>query len=59
MYLLMESIIDEYEKKKDKEEDDIYYKLFSDCLKYKNLKKDKKIDCNVYYDLYKKFSNKV
>ena len=55
----MEPISDKYEKKKDKEEDDIYYKLFSDCLKYKNLKKYKKIDCNVYYDLYKKFSNKV
>lgn len=47
----------EYENKNDKEIANIYFKLFSDCLKYKNIHKEKKIECDVYYEWYKIFCN--
>lgn len=45
------------ENKNDKETADVYFKLFRDCLKYKNMHKDKKIECDIYYEWYKKFCN--
>lgn len=43
----------------DKEIAYVYFRLFSDCIQYKNMYKGKlkgkKIDCDFYYNFYKNF----
>jgi hypothetical protein len=39
------------EKDNNKEFADLYYRLYTDCIKYKNEKK-KEVNCNYYYKKY-------
>jgi hypothetical protein len=39
------------EKENNKEFADLYYRLYTDCIKYKNEKK-KEVNCNYYYKKY-------
>jgi hypothetical protein len=42
----------------DKEMSVLYYNLYVGCLKYKNEKKTKEINCQQYYAEFEKFTNK-
>lgn len=37
---------------------DLYFKLFEGCVKFKK-EKDKKIDCNEFYNRFEMYSNKI
>lgn len=42
----------EKENKNKKEFADLYYRLYTDCMKYKTEKVKKEINCNYYYNKY-------
>jgi hypothetical protein len=41
----------------DKEMAELYYNLYIGCLKYKNEKKTKDINCMQYYEEFEKYNN--
>ena len=45
-------------KNPDKDMAELYYNLYNGCLKYKNEKKNKEVDCQKYYEQFEKFAIK-
>lgn len=42
----------------DKDMASLYYNLYMGCLKYKNEKKNKEVNCDKYYEEFEKFAIK-